>query len=289
MAQTPVVTTWFPPANRTVAGGKLAYDADGNLLTDGRWNYTWDGENRLVKMTPVILSPSSINGITTTTSATLSFAYDWMGRRIGKITEQGSGTTTMAYAYDHWNPVAEWLRPNVLTPVTAVTEASLQRTHLWGLDIGSSGRVSAGMGANFQAAGGVGGLVASTWHASSNPQNRYIPGYDANGNIISWSSLSGSLALPSLQASLQRRDYDPFGNAVLVETMAAGSVADNIPDFGFSTKLQDKQTGLYYYGYGKIEAGKKPAIRLSKFRVNESFSVDLLWLGLRVFRELRTT
>jgi YD repeat-containing protein len=27
------------------------YDADGNLTSDGRWNYTWDAENRLVMMT----------------------------------------------------------------------------------------------------------------------------------------------------------------------------------------------------------------------------------------------
>ena len=29
----------------------FTYDADGNLSTDGRWSYTWDGENRLVSMT----------------------------------------------------------------------------------------------------------------------------------------------------------------------------------------------------------------------------------------------
>jgi hypothetical protein len=29
------------------------YDLDGNLLSDGRWTYTWDGENRLVKMVSI--------------------------------------------------------------------------------------------------------------------------------------------------------------------------------------------------------------------------------------------
>ena len=28
----------------------FAYDANGNLTSDGRWNYTWDVENRLIKM-----------------------------------------------------------------------------------------------------------------------------------------------------------------------------------------------------------------------------------------------
>ena len=27
----------------------FSYDADGNLLSDGRWNYTWDAENRLIE------------------------------------------------------------------------------------------------------------------------------------------------------------------------------------------------------------------------------------------------
>ena len=30
----------------------FGYDADGNLTNDGRWSFTWDAENRLVKMEP---------------------------------------------------------------------------------------------------------------------------------------------------------------------------------------------------------------------------------------------
>jgi hypothetical protein len=29
------------------------YDLDGNLLSDGRWTYAWNGENRLVKMASI--------------------------------------------------------------------------------------------------------------------------------------------------------------------------------------------------------------------------------------------
>jgi YD repeat-containing protein len=28
----------------------FVHDLDGNLTSDGRWNYTWDGENRLIEM-----------------------------------------------------------------------------------------------------------------------------------------------------------------------------------------------------------------------------------------------
>jgi hypothetical protein len=34
------------------------YDVDGNLLSDGRWNYTWDGENRLLSMTSLSGAPT---------------------------------------------------------------------------------------------------------------------------------------------------------------------------------------------------------------------------------------
>ncbi|MBB5351457.1 RHS repeat-associated protein [Haloferula luteola] len=43
-------------------------------------------------------------------------------------------------------------------------------------------------------------------------------------------------------------DYDPFGNAVMVEKLAPASTT-KLPSIGFSTKYQDEETGLYYYGY----------------------------------------
>jgi len=73
------------------------YDADGNLLSDGRWNYTWDGENRLLSMT-------SLSGAPSGSLLQLSFAYDYQGRRIQKLvsTNNGSyvGEYTNKYAYD---------------------------------------------------------------------------------------------------------------------------------------------------------------------------------------------
>jgi hypothetical protein len=37
----------------------FTYDADGNLTQDGRWTYTWDGENRLVMMTNLPNAPTA--------------------------------------------------------------------------------------------------------------------------------------------------------------------------------------------------------------------------------------
>ena len=33
---------------------QFTYDNDGNVLSDGRFNYTWDGENRLVKVESIL-------------------------------------------------------------------------------------------------------------------------------------------------------------------------------------------------------------------------------------------
>jgi YD repeat-containing protein len=69
----------------------FTYDADGNMTSDGRWTYVWDGENRLVGMSNV--------------TTTLTFAYDAQSRRIRKVTG-GTGSVpsvTNLYLYDGWN------------------------------------------------------------------------------------------------------------------------------------------------------------------------------------------
>ena len=53
----------------------FTYDADGNQLTDGRWNYKWDAENRLL----VAVVNTAVG-----TQHYLAFEYDCQGRRIGK-------------------------------------------------------------------------------------------------------------------------------------------------------------------------------------------------------------
>lgn len=226
------VQTWVPRA--TVVP---TYDLDGNLTWDGRWIYTWDGENRLVSMI------SDTNAVTLggAPNITVKFAYDWKGRRIGKTTETTVGTTTTAshqsFLYDHWNMVAEWTRSSLTDDLSG---AALQRTHLWGPDIASSAKEEFGVAPNYQAAGGVGGLLASTFHDGLSTYH-FVPSYDANGNILAWNQNSTT--------PVQRMDYDPFGNAVMVEKFAGDTLVDKLPSFGFSTKYQDEETGVYYYGY----------------------------------------
>lgn len=47
---------YLPQANES-----FSYDADGNLLTDGRWSYSWDAENRLLSMQAMASVPAVAN------------------------------------------------------------------------------------------------------------------------------------------------------------------------------------------------------------------------------------
>jgi RHS repeat-associated protein len=84
------MTASYDAANHIVQFNSTAYsyDANGNLLTDGQRNYTWDPANRLTQ-----ISGSSI----------ASFQYDPYNRRTSK-TINGSQT---GYLYDGINPVQE--------------------------------------------------------------------------------------------------------------------------------------------------------------------------------------
>lgn len=131
-------------------------------------------------MIPTSTAPAITSG---SPNIEVYFAYDYASRRIGKTVVDKRVTPNItrhfSFVYDAWNPVAEWIRVG--------STLTLKHTHLWGLDIGSSGKAAIGTSANFQQAGGIAGLIASTFH---NPSSReqLLPGYDANGNIIAWTS-----------------------------------------------------------------------------------------------------
>src|SRR6266511_2720701 len=79
----------------------FSYDADGNLTNDGRWAYTWDGENRLANLT-------ANSSVTSAGKFKLDFAYDHRSRRTSKVvsTWNGSayvGQSTNKFGYDDWN------------------------------------------------------------------------------------------------------------------------------------------------------------------------------------------
>jgi len=104
-------TSATPPVTETPT-----YDADGNMLTNGPWTYTWNTESRLT---------TAASGTTV-----LEFQYDYMGRRIEKkVTENSVVTKQENYVYDGYKLVAIY---------DALNSNALIMTFVWqpiGLDV----------------------------------------------------------------------------------------------------------------------------------------------------------
>lgn len=143
----------LPQANEA-----YTYDADGNLTSDGRWNYTWDAENRLISM-------QAISNVPAAAKRRLDFVYDYLGRRVQKqvyVWDSGSSSSyqlqgASKFLYDGWNLVAELDGSN-----------GLVRSYVWGQDVSGT----------LQGAGGIGALLMINEASMS----QFI-GYDGNGNV----------------------------------------------------------------------------------------------------------
>ena len=219
---------------------QFSYDAEGNLTKDATFNYTWDRENRLIRVEPVLPQNNDVRVLN---------AYDHLGRRVHKTVQKynGSSWTTNAdlrFIYDGWNVV------EVVDRSWGVANAK----YTWGLDLsGQAGNASA---SGIQGAGGIGGLLASDSGTPSSSGSSVVLSnvkqhwyfYDANGNVgqllDATSVVTGGAANTSGIALAAAYEYDPYGNTIA----KSGSFADINP-FRFSTKWLDGDVGLYYYGY----------------------------------------
>jgi RHS repeat-associated protein len=186
------------------------YDDDGNLTSDGRWTYTWDAENRLIRM---------IAATSEGPQQRLDFEYDAGNRRIRKTVWNNTGgtgtpTSDLKFLYDGWNMIAE---------LDASSSNAVIRSYLWGLDLSGTE----------QGAGGVGGLLA----VKTSSGVCHFVSHDGNGNVVQL--VDGSSGTSSAQY-----EYGPFGEVLRV----TGPIA-NANAFRFATKYKDGETGLDYYGF----------------------------------------
>jgi RHS repeat-associated protein len=206
------------------------YDADGNLTNDGHWTFTWDAENRLVRL------------VANKRGAQLEFAYDWKSRRIQKavsawnaVQGQYQPGSRISFVYDDWNLIA------ILD-----SERAVLTSFAWGLEL------NPGAGAP---GGGAGGLLiireqaalpsaalAATRQAGETNSGTFQPrvyfaAFDGNGNLVGLvNARDGTTAA--------HYDYGPFGEALPVASPSLPNAA-----FRFSTRYQDEETGLLYCGY----------------------------------------
>src|SRR5258706_2289814 len=193
------------------------YDSDGNLTVDGRWTNSWNGENRLIGM---VCQTNAAAG----SKRRLTFGYDYQGRRIAKQVETWTGsawsvTVSNKFLYDGWNLIAELNGTNNV----------LIRSYMWGTDLSGS----------MQGAGGVGGLLAE----NDAVQGVHFVAFDGNGDV------SGLVKATDATGSANY-EYGPFG-----EVVKSSGLMAKVNPVRFSTKYQDDETDLLYYGNRYYDPG----------------------------------
>jgi len=197
----------------------FSYDLDGNMTSDGRWNYTWDTENRLIKVESRSDTPSS-------SWRRIEWTYDALGRRIQQVTS--IWTNNAWFVVENLKFVSDpMLFGRHIVEINGTNNA-LVRSYVWGLDISGT----------MDGAGGVGGLLWVTLHtASGSASGTQFTCYDGNGNVISLvSATTGDV--------IARYEYGPFGEPIRV----TGPAANQNP-FRFSTKRTDNTIDLILYEY----------------------------------------
>ena len=197
----------------------LAYDADGNMTSDGTFSYSYDAENRLVSVTSAMETNGAIRVLN---------AYDHRNRRIRKTVQRLHSAIapppSPPIETREWNAVEThtfvWDGNNIVLEKIAFADGTTRTCeYFWGAD--KSGTE--------QGAGGVEGLLAVSIDGVF-----YIPCYDHNGNIILYVSESGSIAA--------QHTYDPYGSVI----DSYGNLAD-VFSFGFSTQYHDRETSMVGY------------------------------------------
>lgn len=189
----------------------FTYDADGNMISDGRFAYVWDAENRLVSATSLTNAP-------TASKRKVEWTYDYQGRKIRQTIYDGSSgsyvtTADLKFVYDGWQCVAE---------LTA-TNNTVVRSYVWGLDLSGT----------TDGAGGVGGLLI----INSVANGVHFCAMDGNGNVSALVNTGDGITSAAYE-------YSPFG-----ETIRATGVMARENAFRFSTKRTDDTTGIVLYEY----------------------------------------
>jgi RHS repeat-associated protein len=192
---------------------EFSFDADGNLVSDGHWTYTWNANNQLVELEAHATLPDPAR-------QRLAYSYDPRGRRIARILwrwepeRQDYGEPEeIRFAYDGWRLMAEMNGNN--EPL---------RSYVWGPDLSGT----------LDGAAGIGGLVA----INDLVHNRiYFCAHDAAGHVRALiDAEDGSL--------VARYDYGPFG-----EPLRSSGQASAENPLRFATKYQDPVSGLVDFGY----------------------------------------
>jgi RHS repeat-associated protein len=161
-----------------------------------------------------------------------------MGRRVSKkvfaydtATSDFQLSPSHVFLYDGWNLISE-------TAHSTSSGQTSTNVYVWGLDLAEQSSGLARHSSPGAKAGGVGGLLSQTT-IDATTTNSYFATADANGNISDYVDEAGNVAA--------HFEFDAFGR-VTTESIAQSLEPDAFP-FRFSSKYEDIETGLNYYGF----------------------------------------
>ena len=97
----------------------FTHDDDGNMLSDGRFTYTWNGQNRLIKAEEQVCP-------TNRTMRKVDYAYDHQGRMVWKVVSRRGAEAQSweaekktSYLWEKFNIIAETVASDSATNVTS--------------------------------------------------------------------------------------------------------------------------------------------------------------------------
>lgn len=198
-------------------------DVAGEIVSDSRYAYGFDGNWRLVSLTCTNADPL----------VRITFGYYADGRRAWKKVEHWSGGTWTLrrrhqFTWDRWALVRETVDDYSVTPA-----ARTVKTFVWALDL--AGRSSGKVG---QSAGCIDGLVAVSV-VTNGVTSLYLPVMDHHGTVRHVVDAASERVVATF-------DYTPYGELVAESGDPAAIAA--VP-FRFQTKYYDRETGLLYFGH----------------------------------------
>ena len=199
----------------------FTHDLDGNLTADGRWTYTWDAENRLLRVQSRLDTPQG-------SWRRVEWQYGALGRRIRQTTWTWLVQSNLWVVTEDLKFVRDpLLYGRHVLDLNASNNVAV-RTYVWGLDLSET----------MEAAGGVGGLLWVTLHPGSGAgAGTHFCAYDGNGNVVALASASDGLSTAGYE-------YGPSGEPIRITGPAAA-----MNPFRFSTKRTDPTTDLVLYEY----------------------------------------
>jgi RHS repeat-associated protein len=199
----------------------FTHDPDGNLTSDGRWSYSWDAENRLLRVQSRSDTPQA-------SWRRDQWQYDALGRWIRQATWSWLMQSNLWVVTEDVRMVSNpLLFGRHLLELNATNNVPV-RTYVWGLDLSET----------MDGAGRVGGLRWITLHPGSGAgAGTHFCAYDGNGNVVALASATDGLRTA-------RYEYGSFGEPLRL----TGPAATNNP-FRFSTKRTDATADLALYEY----------------------------------------